>query len=87
MAFSAYALLVPTTTLSGFIKSSTAKPSLRNSGLLTISIVNPGAYCWHTARTLSDVATGTVLLFTNILGSVILFDLIKTEISLAASRT
>ena len=61
---------VPTTTLSGFIKSSTAIPSLRNSGFEATSNSKSGAYFLTAARTLSEVPTGTVLLSTSILNPI-----------------
>jgi hypothetical protein len=63
MIFAAFASAVPMTTRSGFRKSSTAAPCLRNSGLLTTlngCRVRPAiALC-----TSSDVPAGTVLLST-----------------------
>ena len=53
----------PITTRSGFMKSSIAAPSFRNSGLETTSkgcAVAPATV----ARTRADVPTGTVLLVT-----------------------
>ncbi|MCY1558241.1 hypothetical protein D9M68_951590 [compost metagenome] len=55
--------LVPTTTLSGFIKSSTATPSRKNSGLDTTSNA-VFALAAILACTFSAVPTGTVLLST-----------------------
>ncbi len=54
---------VPTTTRSGFMKSSIAAPCLRNSGLLTTLngwVVSAAIVAW----TLRAVPTGTVLLST-----------------------
>ena len=59
--FLAFLLLVPTTTLSGFIKSSTANPSLKNSGFETTS-KSTLADSPITLETFSAVPTGTVLL-------------------------
>ena len=56
-------LVVPTTTRSGFKKSSTAKPSRRNSGLETTSYCS-FAFVATAAFTSSQVPTGTVLLST-----------------------
>ncbi len=60
---------------SGFMKSSTAAPSFRNSGLDATenSIATPRAWssAWITALTLSAVPTGTVLLSMTSLYSVI----------------
>ena len=60
---------VPTTTLSGFIKSSIAAPSLRNSGLEATSKRRVSHPLFASAlrmviRTCSAVPTGTVLLLT-----------------------
>ena len=52
---------VPITTLSGFIKSSTATPSLKNSGLETTS-KSTFAFAATLSLTFSAVPTGTVLL-------------------------
>ena len=55
----------PTITRSGFMKSSTAAPSFRNSGLEHTR--NSTLVCFATsARTSSEVPTGTVLLVTTI---------------------
>ena len=54
---------VPITTRSGFIKSSTAKPSRKNSGLETTSKATV-AFLATAACTFSAVPTGTVLLST-----------------------
>ena len=71
MISAAYALDVPTTTRSGFMKSSTANPSRRNSGLLTTSTRRVGACSAKIAATRAAVPTGTVLLLITIRGSVI----------------
>ena len=55
---------VPITTLSGLIKSSTATPSLRNSGLETTSKNDSSKLAANLPYTLSAVPTGTVLLST-----------------------
>ena len=63
MISTAFASSAPITTRSGFMKSSTAAPCLRNSGLLTTlkgCLVSRSITC----RTRSDVPTGTVLLLT-----------------------
>ncbi len=60
-------LLVPTITLSGFIKSSTAIPSRKNSGFEQTSKSKFGACFLTAALTLSLVPTGTVLLSTKTL--------------------
>ena len=65
ITFIAFEERVPITTLSGFMKSSTAIPSLKNSGLLTTS--NASSIFWEAlfkmvAFTFSAVPTGTVLL-------------------------
>ena len=72
ITFIALSLLVPKTTRSGFIKSETANPSLRNSGLETTanSIL---ALLEMAAFTFSAVPTGTVLLSTITLNSVMIF--------------
>ena len=58
----------PMTTRSGFIKSSTAKPSRKNSGLLTTSKSTLALqYRLIVSATFSPVLTGTVLLSTTIL--------------------
>ncbi len=49
----------PTTMRSGFIKSSTAEPSRRNSGLLTTSMSAPGLQRLMVWATFSPVLTGT----------------------------
>ncbi len=59
----AFLLRVPITTLSGFIKSSTAAPSLKNSGFETTSN-SASVFEEIFSCTLSAVPTGTVLLFT-----------------------
>src|SRR5690606_21536062 len=59
----AFSLDVPTTTLSGFMKSSTATPSRKNSGLETTS-TSTNVFSLKTAFTLSAVPTGTVDLVT-----------------------
>ena len=66
----AYWLEVPTTTRSGFMKSSTANPSRKNSGLLTTSTRRVGAYSAKIDATRAAVPTGTVLLLITIRGSV-----------------
>jgi hypothetical protein len=58
----------PITTRSGFMKSSIAAPSLRNSGLLTTAN-SPSVTAAIASRTLRFVWTGTVLLFTTTLKS------------------
>ena len=61
--FFAFSDEVPITTLSGFIKSSTATPSRKNSGLLTISNVpSIPPLLSRVCFTFSAVPTGTVLL-------------------------
>ena len=72
MIFLAFSLFVPITTRSGFIKSSTANPSLKNSGL-DITSNSHIAFSATAARTFSAVPTGTVLLLIMILYSVIIF--------------
>ena len=63
MIFMARSVSQPMTTRSGFMKSSMAAPSLRNSGLLTTS--NSWVVSLRiSSRTLSAVPTGTVLLST-----------------------
>ena len=63
ISFVARSLLDPTTIRSGFKKSSTANPSLKNSGFETTS--NSTFACFAIAAfTLSEVPTGTVLLST-----------------------
>ena len=52
------------TTLSGFKKSSTATPSLKNSGFETTSNRFFDKLCSNIAETFSAVPTGTVLLST-----------------------
>ena len=70
MTFAASSESTPTTTRSGFMKSSTAAPSFRNSGLEhTWNAVR--VRCAISARTFSAVPTGTVLLVTTTLGSFI----------------
>src|SRR5437868_10406366 len=54
-------LRTPTTTRSGFMKSSTAAPSLRNSGLLATS-TQPHPLAASRSATFALVPTGTVLL-------------------------
>ena len=54
----------PTTTRSGFMKSSIAAPSLRNSGLLATSHVAAGQLLAAGAQISALVPTGTVLLMT-----------------------
>ena len=67
MTFAASSESTPTTTRSGFMKSSTAAPSLRNSGLEhTWNGVR--VRCAISARTFSAVPTGTVLFVTTSLG-------------------
>ena len=61
ISFFAFSLLVPTTTLSGFIKSCTANPSLKNSGFETTS-KSTLEFSLITFVTFSAVPTGTVLL-------------------------
>ncbi len=61
----ARSLSAPTTTLSGRMKSSTADPSRRNSGLLTTS--NSMGSAWFSSTILLSllaVPTGTVLFWT-----------------------
>src|SRR5271166_947861 len=61
----ARSLFDPTTIRSGFIRSATAHPSLRNSGLLTTSKSTPALlYLRIVWATFSLVLTGTVLLST-----------------------
>ncbi len=57
---------VPMTTRSGFMKSSTATPSRRNSGFDTTAKCSPRTIppSSRAAETRSDVPTGTVLLST-----------------------
>ena len=57
-------LRTPTTTRSGFMKSSMAAPSLRNSGLLATSIGRPGRLRHALGQARRLVPTGTVLLMT-----------------------
>ena len=77
----ALSLLDPITILSGFKKSSTAKPSLKNSGFETTSN-SQIAFLEMTCLTFSAVPTGTVLLSTITLYSFILspisFETFKT---------
>ena len=83
--FTACGLSVPITTRSGFMKSSTATPSLKNSGLLTTANddkVAPASS--NAAVTFSAVPTGTVLLSIIILKSSCL---IRVPKSLAAPNT
>ena len=61
--FCAFSDELPITTLSGFIKSSTAKPSLKNSGFETTS-KSTDAFFAIILCTFSAVPTGTVLLST-----------------------
>ena len=81
MSASPFSSSTPTTTRSGFRKSSTAAPCLRNSGLLT-TLKGWRVSCWMTARTLAAVPTGTVLLST-----MTLYPFIACAISRATAST
>ena len=74
MRSAARALEVPTITRSGFMKSLIAAPSLRNSGLETVSNSTAAPRAWSdpamARSTLSAVPTGTVDLVTTTLYSV-----------------
>jgi len=79
-------LSTPTTTLSGFIKSFTATPSLRNSGLEATSnskSFNPLASnsSLTACFTLSAVPTGTVLLVTSRKYSLLYFPTVRATSS------
>ena len=69
MMASAWGLLVPMTMRLGCMKSATAEPSRRNSGLLTTSTrCRRAAFSAIIAETISLVSTGTVDFTTTIFG-------------------
>mmetsp|Transcript_10105 Transcript_10105/g.30644 ORF Transcript_10105/g.30644 Transcript_10105/m.30644 type:complete len:230 (+) Transcript_10105:980-1669(+) len=72
----------PSSTRGGFSKSGTAVPSARNSGLLRTWNLTPGlAPCSSTARTASDVRTGTVDFSTTILSEVATLAIVRAHSS------